>query len=61
MSSSSITYRPRPDANAESEAVTLANVYSFILRCAEKKKGGPATAQDDPKGSKDDRATAKIP
>ncbi len=39
MSDVRIVYRPRPDATPEGELAALANVYRFILRCAEGKEG----------------------
>ena len=40
MSSSTprIVYIPRPDATLENEIAVLADVYSFVLRCAEERK-----------------------
>jgi hypothetical protein len=35
-SSEQIIYRARPDAKPEGEASVLANIYSFVLRCANK-------------------------
>ena len=56
-----IIYSPRPDAAPENEISAIADVYSFVLRCArEKKKGGPETAPDDAmKGSKHEVRAAK--
>ncbi len=51
---SRITYVPRPDATPEGEIEALADVYAFVLRCAEeRKKGGPATAPEDARKDKD--------
>jgi hypothetical protein len=61
MSKPTVTYAPRPDATPEGELDALANIYAYILRCAEarraeeKKKvtrpGGP----DDAEEPKNDR------
>jgi hypothetical protein len=43
-----IVYSPRPDATPETETQALADVYSFVLSCAEeKKRGGPTTSRPD--------------
>jgi hypothetical protein len=39
-SGSQVMYRPRPDATPETEAAALAEVYAFVLRCAEERKKG---------------------
>ncbi len=39
MSDVRIVYRPRPDATPEGELAAFANVYRFLLRCAEAKEG----------------------
>ena len=62
MSNPRIAYTPDSGATPEAEISVLADVYSFVMRCAEeKKKGGPATAHDDRKGVKVDPATASVP
>ena len=35
-----ITYAPRADTSQEAEIATLSNIYSFILRCADKNAAG---------------------
>jgi len=47
VSSSRITYIPRPDANTQAELDALSNVYKFVLDCRAKKEGSPATAPED--------------
>ena len=47
---SRVIYTPRSDATPEIELAALANVYSFVLRCAEEKQqSDPAPAPDDAK------------
>jgi hypothetical protein len=48
MSEPAISYVPRPDASSEGELAMLADVYSFILRCAE------ARQAEQPKASSED-------
>jgi hypothetical protein len=55
-----VAYTPRSDATLEGEMNALASVYKFILDCHSKKEGGSATAPDDAKGSKHDRAKTII-
>lgn len=40
MSEARIIYTARPAASPEGEIATLANVYSFVIRCAEERKKG---------------------
>ena len=51
MSSSRITYAPRPDATPEAELEALASVYRFILDRKAKKKGARPGAPDARKES----------
>jgi hypothetical protein len=62
-SASPIAYYPRPDASPETEHLSLSAIYRFVLDCHAKKKGGPATAPDSPKGGSenDSRAKSSIP
>lgn len=66
MSSSRITYTPRPDATPEGELNALTAVYAFILRCSEARraeeleKGTRPGAPDDAKGLENDRAKTSI-
>ena len=39
MNSPRITYIPRPDATPESELVVLANVYAYLIKIHDSKKG----------------------
>ena len=56
-----IRYAPRPDATAEAEVPTLANVYQFALDRARKNAPGvTGTKGDDAKGPKHDRAKSSI-
>jgi hypothetical protein len=62
MSSAHIFYTTRLDTSQEAEIATLANLYSFVLRCGNKKVPGvTSTKGDDAKGSSDDRARRSIP
>jgi hypothetical protein len=56
MSSARISYTTRLDTSQEAEIATLANVYSFVLRCGNNNaRGVTSTKGDDAKGrSKDD-------
>ncbi len=57
-----IAYTPRPDASPEAEAAALANVYRFVLDSANKNAAGvTSTNGGDAKGSRNDRARARIP
>lgn len=58
MSSSRITYTPRPDATPETEFSALAAVYKFVLA---KKEAAPESRPDDAKGSQHDRAKPILP
>jgi hypothetical protein len=53
MNSSGVVYRPRENATPEAELSALCDAYRFILKT--EKKGGPATAPDDPNKDKDAR------
>lgn len=57
-----IVYTSRLDATYEGELPALADVYAFVLRCAQEKKNGdvPSTA-DDGKEIQNAPATARIP
>ncbi len=45
------SYVPRHDVTAEDEVELLAEVYSFVLRCAEEKEAaGEDGGEDDAKG-----------
>lgn len=51
MSDPAATYTPRPDVGPESELNALSSVYSYILRCHEKRdrlpdKSGPDDAKE---------------
>jgi hypothetical protein len=60
MSKPRITYSALPDTIAESELSTLANIYSFVLRCANKNAPGvDSTKGDDAKGSSENVSSAK--
>jgi hypothetical protein len=59
MSSTRITYAPRPEATPEGEVSTLAHVYRFVLDARAKKEAAPISRPDDEKGwsSNDSLAT----
>lgn len=62
MSSTLISYSPRPDTTHETEICALGNVYRFILDCHAKKEAAPLQSRpDDAKGFENDRAKASIP
>jgi hypothetical protein len=53
MNSARITYSQRHDAKPEQERDVLANIYSFVLKCANKNAPGvTSTKGDDAKGSR---------
>ena len=53
MPEPTVTYTPLPDTKPETEVRTLANVYSYVLRCANKNAPGvTSTKGDDAKGSR---------
>lgn len=57
-----VTYAPRPDATPESEITALADIYAFVLRCAEeKRRAAVGAAQDARKGVNNDPDTPSIP
>jgi hypothetical protein len=56
-----IAYSVRSGTTPEMERAALANIYSFVLRCANKNAPGvDSTKGDDTKGSKNDRAKTSI-
>ena len=52
MRSARLVYTPRPDATPESEAATLASVYSYILDCASKQRVDARTPSNGPTDTK---------
>jgi hypothetical protein len=63
VSSSRITYAPRPDATPEAELPVLAAVYKICLESHAKKNAAGMTStngDDAMKGSKNDRAKTII-
>ncbi len=61
MSSSRISYVPRPDATPEDAINALASVYTLLLDRYAEKEGGPTTAPDDAKENRNVRAEPNIP
>jgi hypothetical protein len=60
MSKPHITYFALPDTTAEGELSTLANIYSFVLRCANKNAPGmSSTKGDDAKERSEDVSSAR--
>jgi hypothetical protein len=47
MSNPAIAYAPRHDATPETEISTLANVYKFVLDCANKNAAGMTSTNGD--------------
>ncbi len=56
MSSSHISYTPRPDTAPDAEIRTLANIYSFVISSHARKKGTRPGAPDDGTKVKEDSA-----
>jgi hypothetical protein len=56
MSSTRISYAPRPDATPESEVSALANVYKLVLDCRAKKEAAPESRPEDGTKVKEDSA-----
>jgi hypothetical protein len=59
-----VTYAPRGDTSQEAEITTLSNIYSFVLRCANKNAAGVTdTNGDDEKARSrnDSLAKTRIP
>ena len=62
MSSSRITYTPRPDATPEGELDALASVYAYISKCGlARRKGGVGCTAGDAKEIKNARANPILP
>jgi hypothetical protein len=47
MGSPRIVYRPRPGISPSDERIILANAYSYLLRCHERKKTTELTREPD--------------
>ena len=53
MSSSRITYAPRPDATPEAELDALASVYRFVLDCGDARRADAMKKATRPGGPDD--------
>ena len=60
MSSTRITYAPRPDATPEAEISALAAIYKLCISSHERKEAAPESRLDDAEGYKNDRTATEI-